>query len=137
MSRCTVGCLGTFMLQLKRMKKKKLLALFIVSLISYASQSQDSAKHLSLQEAITASVSNNDAIKLSLLDVQIARSKFHETDAIILPQVNFSYSAFRTNNSLNALGFKLQQRSITEADFNPKLLNNPSAAADFSAKFEL
>jgi len=54
-----------------------------------------------------------------------------------LPQVNFSYSAVTTNNPLNAFGFKLQQRSITGADFNPKLLNNPSAMPDFSTKFEL
>ncbi|HEY6502419.1 MAG TPA: TolC family protein [Chitinophagaceae bacterium] len=119
------------------MKKKKVLSLFIISLISYASRSQDSIKHLSLQEAITASVSNNDAIKLSALDEQIARAKYRQTDAILLPQVNVSYTAATTNNPLNAFGFKLQQKSITEADFNPHLLNNPSATPDFSAKFEL
>src|SRR4051812_31427820 len=117
--------------------RKRLLSLFIVSVISYASRSQDSAKHLSLQEAITASASNNNAIKLSTLDVQIARAKFRQTDAILLPQANFSYTAATTNNPLNAFGFKLQQRSITAADFNPKLLNNPSATSDVSAKFEL
>ena len=119
------------------MKEKKLLLLFIVSLISYASWSQDSIKHLSLQEAITASVSNNDATKLSALDVRIAEAKFHQADAIFLPQANFSYTALTTNNPLNAFGSKLQQRSITPADFNPKLLNNPSATPDFSAKLEL
>jgi outer membrane protein TolC len=119
------------------MKKKRLLLLFIVLFISYVSRSQDSAKHLSLQEAITASVSNNDAIKLSALDVQIASAKFRQADAIFLPQANFSYTALTTNNPLNAFGSKLQQRSITPADFNPKLLNNPSATPDFSAKFEL
>ena len=119
------------------MKEKKLLLLFIVSLISYASWSQDSIKHLSLQEAITASVSNNDATKLSALDVRIAEAKFHQADAIFLPQAIFSYTALTTNNPLNAFGSKLQQRSITPADFNPKLLNNPSATPDFSAKLEL
>jgi outer membrane protein TolC len=119
------------------MKKKRLLSVFIVSLISYTSRSQDSIKHLSLQEAITVSVSNNDAMKLSALDVQIAATKFRQTDAMLLPLANFSYSAFTTNNPLNAFGSKLQQKSITEADFQPKLLNNPSATADFSAKVEL
>ena len=75
------------------MRRKRLLSLFIVSLISYASRSQDSTIHLSLQEAITASVSNNNAIKLSALDEQVARAKFRQTDAILLPQVNFSYTA--------------------------------------------
>ena len=76
-------------------------------------------------------------MKLSALDVQIAATKFRQTDAMLLPLANFSYSAFTTNNPLNAFGSKLQQKSITEADFQPKLLNNPSATADFSAKIEL
>lgn len=119
------------------MKKPRLLFLFIISLASHDSWSQENAKHLSLQEAITTSVSNNDAIKLSALDVQVARSKFRQTDATVLPQANFTYSAFTTNNPLNAFGLKLQQRSIAATDFDPELLNNPSATPDFSAKFEL
>lgn len=119
------------------MNKKKLLIFFIVSLIGYTSRAQDNVKHLSLQEAITASVSNNNAIKLSALDVQVAKAKFRQTDAILLPQANFSYTAVTTNNPLNAFGLKLQQQSITEADFNPDRLNNPSATPDFSAKIEL
>ena len=119
------------------MKKKRLLLLFIASLITYISWSQESSKYLTLQEAITASVSNNNAIKLSGLEEQVAKAKFRQTDAIFLPTANFSYSAFTTNNPLNAFGFKLQQQSITEDDFNPHLLNNPSATPDFSTKFEL
>ncbi|HVU98051.1 MAG TPA: TolC family protein [Puia sp.] len=118
------------------MKKKRLLPLCIVFFISHASRSQDSSRHLSLQEAISASALNNDETKLSQLDEQIARAKFRRTDAIFLPQVEVSYAAVATDNSLNAFGFKLQQRLIDAADFNPKLLNNPSPATDFSAKIE-
>ena len=115
----------------------KWLSLFIVSLISGASWSQESVKHLSLQEAITEAVSNNDAIKLSALDVQVAKSKFRQTDAMLLPNANFSYTALTTNDPLNSFGFKLQQGSIKDADFNPDVLNNPSSRPNFSAKFEL
>lgn len=135
MSRSTIGRMNIFMPQLIRMKKI-LVSFIIVLLNSYASRSQDSI-HLGLQEAITASVSNNNAIKLSALDVQVAIAKFRQTDAMHLPQVNFSYSAFTTNNPLNVFGFKLQQSSITAADFDPKPLNSPSATSDFSAKVEL
>ncbi len=117
------------------MKKKLLFSLFVVT--GYASRSQDSIIHLSLQDAITASVSNNNAIKLSALDVEIARAKFRQTDAILLPQANFSYTAITTTNPLNAFGSKLQQKSITAEDFNSHPLNNPSATSDFSGKFEL
>jgi outer membrane protein TolC len=119
------------------MEKKRLFPLFIGALISYASLSQDGSKHLTLQEAITASASNNDAIRLSALDMQVAKAKFRQTEAIFLPQANLSYAASTTNNPLNAFGFKLQQQSITGDDFNPHLLNNPSSTSDFSAKLEL
>ncbi len=116
--------------------KKRLWILFIVSLTGYSSNAQEIAIHLSLQEAISASVSNNNAIRLAALDGEIATAAFRQTDAIFLPQVNFSYSAATTNNPLNAFGFKLQQQSITPADFEPKLLNNPSATTDFTTKIE-
>jgi len=117
--------------------KKRLSILFIVSLTCYLSRAQDIVTHLSLEDAIRASVSNNNAIKLAALDGQIAVAAFRQTDAIFLPQVNFSYTAATTNNPLNAFGFKLQQQSITPADFVPKLLNNPSATTDFTTKAEL
>ena len=117
------------------MKKKLLLSLFVVA--GYASRSQDSIMHLSLQDAITASVSNNNAVNLSALDVEIARVKFRQTDAILLPHANFSYTAIKTTNPLNAFGSKLQQRSVTAEDFNSHQLNNPFATSDFSGKFEL
>jgi len=119
------------------MKPKMLFAVFIVLLFSSVSLSQSTVKHLSLREAIAAATSNNNAIKLSALDVQVAQTKLRQTDAIFLPQANFSYTAATTTNPLNAFGFKLQQGSITPADFNPELLNNPSATPDFSTKFEL
>src|SRR5689334_4177385 len=103
------------------MKQKILLPVIITSLISYRSWSQNSV-HLSLQNAIATVTSNNDAVKLSALDVQIAIAKFRETQSVFLPQATIFYSSVTTNNPLNAFGFKLQQRSITEADFNPKLL---------------
>ena len=116
---------------------KTLFSLLIFSFTTYALRSQDRVKHLSLQEAITASTSNNDAIEVSTLNVEVAKAKFRQTDAIFLPQANLSYTASTTNNPLNAFGLKLEQRSVKLADFNPELLNNPAATSDFSARFEL
>lgn len=115
------------------MKKKGLLLAFTVLLAGRAWSQQ----HLSLEAAIAASVDNNPSIKLSALDVLIAKAKFRQTDAMHLPNVNFSYSAFTTNNPLNSFGFKLQQGSIKNSDFNADKLNNPSATPDYSAKLEL
>lgn len=98
---------------------------------------QDSAKLLSLNEAIMATLSNNKDIQLAKLDESIAASNYKQTEAIYLPQVGFSYTAMSTNNPLNAFGFKLQQKSITQNDFNPALLNSPGATGDFTTKLEV
>src|SRR5689334_19642078 len=117
--------------------KESILFLLLITLISVPSNSQDSTRHLTLEEAISASVSNNDAMKLSTLDAQISKSKLRQTDALFLPQVNFTYSALVTNNPLQAFGLKLQQGSIKETDFNPTRLNDPPSTRDFSAKVEV
>ncbi|MEO6670316.1 MAG: TolC family protein [Ferruginibacter sp.] len=98
---------------------------------------QDSTKQISLTDAIRATLTSNKAIQLAKLDESIAASNYKQTDAIYLPQVDFSYTAMSTNNPLNAFGFKLQQKSITQNDFNPALLNSPGATGDFTTKLEV
>lgn len=98
---------------------------------------QDSTKNLVLSEAITAAINNNKSIQLAKLDENIAASNYKQTEAVYLPQVGFSYTAMSTNNPLNAFGFKLQQQSITQNDFNPDLLNHPSGTPDFTTKLEV
>jgi outer membrane protein TolC len=106
---------------------------FIVSRVA----AQEVKKEISLEQAITATLSNNKNIQLSKLDENIAASNFKQTDAIYLPQIGLSYTAFNTNNPLNAFGFKLQQRSVSQNDFNPDILNHPASTSDFSTKLEL
>ncbi len=98
---------------------------------------QDSLKNLSLSEAIGSAINNNKSIQLAKLDENIAASNYKQTEAVYLPQVGFSYTAMSTNNPLNAFGFKLQQQSITQNDFNPDLLNHPSGTPDFTTKLEV
>ncbi|MBZ5855610.1 TolC family protein [Flavihumibacter profundi] len=110
-------------------------ALFISSVLSVSAQ--DSSRNLSLDEAIAAALNNNKAIQLTKLDESIAAQNYKQTDAIFLPQVGFSYTALTSNNPLNVFGFKLQQQSVTAKDFNPDLLNNPSATGDFTTRLEV
>ncbi len=98
---------------------------------------QDSVKQISLSEVITTALQNNQSVRLATLDETIAASKYKQTEAVYLPQVGLSYSAMSTNNPLNAFGFKLQQRTISAADFNPDLLNHPSGTPDFTTKLEI
>jgi outer membrane protein TolC len=117
--------------------KKYTLLFLLVSIAGLQAAAQDSAVQLAREEAIAAALAGNTAVKLAALDEQIAKAKYRQTDAIFLPQAGISYTAFSTNNPLNAFGFKLQQKTITAADFNPALLNKPGATPDFTAKLEV
>lgn len=112
-------------------------AAFFFNLLVLRASAQDSISHLSMNEALQAALSNNKSIQLAKMDEGIAVSRYKQTEAIFLPQAGFSYSALSTNNPLNAFGFKLQEKSITANDFNPELLNNPSATPDFMTKLDV
>jgi len=115
---------------------KTFLTALLISSASTAS-AQDSTKYVSLDEAIAAAVNNNRDVQLAKLDENIAASNYKQTEAIYLPQVGLSYSGMNTNNPLNAFGFKLQQKSIKQNDFDPALLNRPGATTDFATKLEV
>lgn len=100
-------------------------------------QAQTPHEKLSLNEAISIALANNKTIRLAGLDERIAESDFKQTQAVYLPQADVTYTAMSTNNPLNAFGFKLQQRSITQNNFNPALLNHPSATPDYMAQMEV
>jgi outer membrane protein TolC len=111
-----------------------LLKLFVTTILLYFTSvlhAQDIAKELKLDEAIQAAITNNKNVSLSKIDEKIAFATYQETDAIFLPQVSLGYTAMVTDNPLNAFGIKLQQKNITQDDFNPKLLNHPSGTWDF------
>jgi outer membrane protein TolC len=116
--------------------KKVLLGLLISTFSFSASLFAQEAVPLTLQDALDATLSNNKEITMAALDEESAAARFKQTNAVFLPQINLSYAAMSTNNPLNAFGFKLQQQSISQSDFNPELLNNPSATQNFMTKAE-
>jgi outer membrane protein TolC len=91
---------------------------------------------LSLEQALETSLKNNREIHLAMLDEASAEARYKQTNAVFLPQIKLSYTGMSTNNPLNAFGFKLQQQAITQNDFNPALLNNPSATQNFMTRAE-
>ncbi|MCO5946766.1 TolC family protein [Mucilaginibacter flavidus] len=117
----------------------KLLVLTVIATIGVLStaHSQENTKSLSFSEAISAVLANNKNIQLAKLDGNIAAANYKQTEAIFLPQADLSYTAMSTNNPLNAFGFKLQQGTITQNNFNPALLNHPSATTDYMAELEV
>ncbi len=98
---------------------------------------ENAQKPLSLESAVIAALHNNSTLKVSSYEAKVAKAKHGQTNAVFLPHIEASYMAMTTNNPLNVFGTKLQQASVTAADFNPVLLNDPDHAEDYSAKLEV
>jgi outer membrane protein TolC len=116
---------------------KKKLRLLLIFIIAFKSGYTQDTLALSVHDALETAIKNNFEILLAKTNQKNAAAKFHQTNAAFLPHVNLSYTALATNNPLNAFGSKLQQQSVSAADFNPELLNNPSAVKNYFTKVEL
>lgn len=80
---------------------------------------------------------NNTSLKISEEDVKQARADYRQTNAVFLPNITASYTAIATTNPLMAFGSKLNQEILTQNDFNPTLLNNPSQIQNFATVIEI
>ncbi len=80
---------------------------------------------------------NNTAIKISEKEFNAAKADFNQTNAVFLPNITASHTGIATTNPLMAFGSKLNQEILTQNDFNPAMLNDPSQIENFATKFEI
>lgn len=80
---------------------------------------------------------NNTSIKISEKEFNAAKADFNQTNAVFLPNITASHTGIATTNPLMAFGSKLNQEILTQNDFNPALLNDPSQIENFATKFEI
>jgi len=92
---------------------------------------------ISKTEVLEKVAQQNRKLKIGEQEVLSARGDFNQTRAVFLPNINASHSAMATTNPLMAFGFKLNQETVTPADFDPNKLNNPSQINMYATKFEV
>lgn len=80
---------------------------------------------------------DNTSIKISEQEFIEARADYRQTNAVYLPNITASHTGIATTNPLMAFGSKLNQGILTQNDFNPALLNDPSQVQSFATKFEI
>jgi outer membrane protein TolC len=124
-------------MQMKLMKFKNLALATLLLININNAKAQNSSKSLSMEDAIQAAVQNNKQVVIAKTEEAIAKSNYNQTEAIWLPNVNLSHTAYSTNNPLNVFGFKLQQAGVQQADFNPALLNNPTSFSNYNTQVAL
>ena len=104
--------------------------------LTYGINAQD-VIDITLDEAIEKALNQNLDIRLSEQEVLISRSDVQSAKVANLPNINLSYTGITTNNPLMAFGSKLNQERISESDFNPAFLNDPSRIENFTTRLEI
>ncbi|WP_242204364.1 TolC family protein [Aestuariivivens insulae] len=94
-------------------------------------------KPISKAEVLHTVSENNTAIKISIEEFKQARADYRQTNAVFLPNITASHTGIATTNPLMAFGSKLNQEIVTQADFNPASLNDPSQIQNFATKLEI
>lgn len=116
--------------------KKYTYTLLLLSAFTFSVQAQDVVA-IRKSEVLSKVTENNTRIKISEQDYIQARADYRQTNAVFLPNITASYTGIATTNPLMAFGSKLNQEILTQNDFNPELLNNPSQTKNFATKFEI
>lgn len=92
---------------------------------------------ISKTDLSTKLLEQNLQLKISTQNIESARSDYRQSNALFLPSISASHTAISTNNPLMAFGSKLNQEILTQADFNPALLNDPSQVQNYATKIEV
>ncbi|MTI41624.1 TolC family protein [Fulvivirga lutimaris] len=79
----------------------------------------------------------NLQLKIASKQVEIAQGDLSQSRASYLPTITASHTAMVTNNPLMAFGSKLNQEILTQADFNPALLNDPDNTTNFATEIQI
>jgi len=117
---------------------KKNTYIFSFVLLSFASLIKaQQVIPISKQEVLNHVSENNTSLKISEQEFNQAQADFRQTNAVLLPNISVSHTAISTTNPLMAFGSKLNQEILTQNDFNPALLNDPSQIENYATKFEI
>src|SRR5690554_1541423 len=109
----------------------------ILTIFGFLTGSAFAQQPLQLQQAIDQMKTNNTQLKVQQHEIDFSNAELSGTLSGFLPKISVSHTGFYTNDPLNSFGFKLQQKVVTQADFNPVLLNNPDEIYHFNTKFSV
>jgi outer membrane protein TolC len=88
---------------------------------------------LTISDAMQLADKQNPRIKAALSQVSAADHRITQAESGFLPQVFFTETFSHTNNPLWAFGNRLNQKNITQTDFDPARLNHPDPLNNFNS----
>lgn len=115
-------------------KVKFSLAIFVLSTLSVFAQDTLSVSKSEVLEKVN---DKNLQIKIAEKAFKSAQADYRQSNALFMPNISASHTAITTTNPLMAFGSKLNQEILTQADFNPALLNDPKHIENFATMIEV
>ena len=117
---------------------KNKIYIFIVGFFLFVIQGySQQIRTITKAEVLNIVSEENITLKISEENYNQSRAEYRQTNAVFLPNLTASHTGISTTNPLMAFGSKLNQEILTQADFNPDLLNDPSQIQNFATKFEI
>lgn len=110
-----------------------LLCLFIGSTLLHAQE----LVLITKTQVLSTVSEENTSLKISEQEFNQARADYRQTNSIFLPNITASHTGMATTNPLMAFGSKLNQKILTEDDFNPALLNDPAQIENYATILEV
>ena len=115
---------------------KNTILLFTISLASLSIYGQD-LQPISKAEVLTKVAQENHTLKIFSQNTLVAKGNYNQTNAVFLPNITASHTGMATTNPLMVFGSKLNQEIVTQSDFDPNKLNNPSQIENYATIFEV
>lgn len=110
---------------------KRLFVLILFFSVQLQILAQDHVR-ISLEDVQMRVQESNASIKVSEQEAKMAKYDYRFSNSIFLPQIAVSHTGMATTNPLMAFGSKLNQEVLTQADFNPALLNDPDEIKNYA-----
>ena len=110
---------------------KRLFVLILFFSVELQILAQDHVR-ISLEDVQMRVQESNASIKVSEQEAKMAKYDYRFSNSIYLPQIAVSHTGMATTNPLMAFGSKLNQEVLTQADFNPALLNDPNEIKNYA-----
>ena len=118
------------------MKRNTYILTLMLLLMTLVGKAQETVP-ISKADILNRVSKENLSIKISEQEFVQARADYRQTNAVFLPNITASHTGIATTNPLMAFGSKLNQEILTQNDFNPSLLNNPSQIENYATKIEI
>ncbi len=113
-----------------------ILLILILTIPGLNAQNNDKVK-LSLKDALDIAGKKNFELKLAQAEVDKMSADKNKSLAVFMPQITLSETFIKTDDPISVFAFKLKQKIISQADFNPFLLNNPNDTYNYNTRLDV